>query len=91
MLNEAEISMFLYKNLRPDEKNKLKSIESDLLSIFLENDIKERGSWEKEGNVIRLYIQGESEPNINIEIPKGEFTEFSSEDLLLYLKENVGS
>lgn len=91
MFGIVEQDMFFYRNLETDEEKNLKSIESDLGKILLENNVYNRAIWEKRDNLIRFIIPRDSKENIEIVIPEDEFVDFSSNDIISYIRNNLES
>lgn len=92
MSDEAELNMLMYKDLKPDEESKLKSLDGDVSTTLVVNGIKNRAMWtsqsETEGRSIRLCIVGKSQIEILFEVTEEELASLSAVDILSHLRDS---
>jgi len=94
MSKEAEVSMILYKGLQPQEENKLKRIENDIIKLMLEKGDNRRPMWTR-GSItnspfLQLVVLETSQPEVLFELPEDQLANLSESDIVSQIKSKIG-
>lgn len=94
MSKEAEVSMMLYKGLQPQEENKLKRIENDVVKLLLEKGDNRRPMWTStsitNNRFLQLVVQETSQPEVLFELPEEQLANLSESDIVSQIKNGMG-
>lgn len=89
MSKEAEVSMMLYKGLHPQEENKLKRIENDVINLMLDKGDKRRPMWTSrsitDGRFLQLVVL-----EVLFELPEDQLANLSESDIVSQIKNKIG-
>ncbi len=92
MSKEAEVSMMLYKGLHPQEENKLKRIENDVINLMLDKGDKRRPMWRSitDSRFLQLVVLEISQPKVLFELPEDQLANLSESAIVLQIKNKIG-
>ena len=94
MSKEAEVSMMLYKELHPQEENKLKRIENDVINLMLDKGDRRRPMWTSrsitDGRFLQLVVLETSQPKVLFELPEDQLANLSESDIVSQIKNKIG-
>lgn len=94
MSKEAEVSMMLYKGLQPQEENKLKKIENDVIKLMLEKEDNRRPMWTRRSitnsRFLQLVVLETSQPEVLFELPEDQLANLSESDIVSQIKNKIG-
>ena len=94
MSKEAEVSMMLYKGLQPQEENKLKRIENDVIKLMLEKGDNRRPMWTSKSitnsRFLQLVLLETSQPEVLFELPEDQLANLSESDVVSQIKNKIG-
>ena len=94
MSKEAKLSMMLYKGLHPQEENKLKRIESDVVKLMLEKGDNRRLMWTStsimNSRFLQLVVPETSQPEVLFELPEEQFANLSESHIVSQIKNKIG-
>ena len=94
MFKEAEVSMMLYKGLQPQEENKLKRIENDIVKLMLEKGDNRRPMWMSRSitnsRFLQLVVLETSQTEVLFELPEEQLANLSESDIMSQIKNKIG-
>ena len=94
MSKEAEVNMMLYKGLQPQEENKLKRIENDVVKLVLEKGDNRRPMWTStsitNNRFLQLVVQETSQPEVLFELSEEQLANLSESDIVSQIKNGMG-
>ena len=86
--------MMLYKGLHPQEENKLKRIENDVINLMLDKGDKRRPTWTSrsitDGRFLQLVVLETSQPKVLFELPEDQLANLSESDIVSQIKNKIG-
>lgn len=92
MTGEAKADMAIY-DVQPQEENKLRVIEDQLLKLLLDKGITVRPIWtsrsEADTRFVQVCITSSPNPKVLFELPGGELARLSPEELISLLRDNI--